>query len=68
MRTIDCRRLAARVFCMVWLWAPGIAPAQTLPVMEAVVGNNFGPLPMFVETPLLPACLPQLNIRVEYPA
>jgi NitT/TauT family transport system substrate-binding protein/sulfonate transport system substrate-binding protein len=30
------------------LCAAGGAAAQTLPVMEAVVGNNFGHLPMFV--------------------
>jgi sulfonate transport system substrate-binding protein len=34
---------------MAWtLAAAGVAPAQQMPVMEAVVGNNFGHLPMFV--------------------
>jgi ABC-type nitrate/sulfonate/bicarbonate transport system substrate-binding protein len=29
-------------------WAPGSAGAQAMPSVEAVVGNNFGHLPMFV--------------------
>lgn len=41
--TIRCCKLLV----IGWLYA-GIALAQPLPVMEAVVGNNFGHLPMFV--------------------
>ena len=46
-----CRKIAraslgAVIACA--LAVAGVAPAQQLPVMEAVVGNNFGHLPMFV--------------------
>jgi len=43
-----CKRLGAMVLALAPLCAAGGAAAQTLPVMEAVVGNNFGHLPMFV--------------------
>lgn len=43
-----CNRIAAGLFCMVLLCTGDIASAQSMPVMEAVVGNNFGHLPMFV--------------------
>ena len=43
-----CNRIAAVLFWTVALCAADAVPAQTLPVMEAVVGNNFGHLPMFV--------------------
>ena len=43
-----CKRLGAVLLALVPLCAAGGAAAQTLPVMEAVVGNNFGHLPMFV--------------------
>src|SRR5476651_298332 len=48
MRTIHRKWLAAILLCTVSVWSAGIAIAQTMPVMEAVVGNNFGHLPMFV--------------------
>ena len=41
-----CKRLGAVVLALAPLCAAGGAAAQTLPVMEAVVGNNFGHLPM----------------------
>jgi sulfonate transport system substrate-binding protein len=43
-----CQRLGAVLLALAPLCAAGGASAQTLPVMEAVVGNNFGHLPMFV--------------------
>ena len=43
-----CKRLGAAVLALAPLCAAGGAAAQTMPVMEAVVGNNFGHLPMFV--------------------
>jgi NitT/TauT family transport system substrate-binding protein/sulfonate transport system substrate-binding protein len=43
-----CKRLGAALLALAPLCAGGGASAQTLPVMEAVVGNNFGHLPMFV--------------------
>ena len=48
MRTIVCARLAAVLLGAICAWTAGVAQSQTLPVMEAVVGNNFGHLPMFV--------------------
>jgi sulfonate transport system substrate-binding protein len=44
MKTKCSRWLAGIAFGL----AAGVASAQTMPVMEAVVGNNFGHLPMFV--------------------
>ena len=43
-----CKRIGAVLLALAPLGAAGGAAAQTLPVMEAVVGNNFGHLPMFV--------------------
>src|SRR5678816_4864767 len=43
-----CKRLGAMVLALAPLCTAGGATAQTMPVMEAVVGNNFGHLPMFV--------------------
>ena len=51
MKSIHRRELARLLLGAVTAWtivAAGSAPAQTMPVMEAVVGNNFGHLPMFV--------------------
>ena len=43
-----CKRIGGMLLALAPLGAAGGAAAQTLPVMEAVVGNNFGHLPMFV--------------------
>src|SRR5471032_473189 len=48
MTTLHCKRLAVVLLCAVSMGSAGIASAQQMPVMEAVVGNNFGHLPMFV--------------------
>ena len=48
MRFKHCKWLGAVVLGAVSLAGAGTASAQSLPVMEAVVGNNFGHLPMFV--------------------
>ncbi len=42
---IRCCRFFAIALLSAWA---AVAPAQPMPVMEAVVGNNFGHLPMFV--------------------
>ena len=51
MNNMFCRAFATLVTGAVVGWLAGFggsAAAQQLPVMEAVVGNNFGHLPMFV--------------------
>ena len=48
MRTIYCKHFARVLFGISLACAGAIVAAQQMPVMEAVVGNNFGHLPMFV--------------------
>ena len=51
MATLKRRGIAGLVSCAALTWFCGFAAglaAQQLPVMEVVVGNNFGHLPMFV--------------------
>jgi ABC-type nitrate/sulfonate/bicarbonate transport system substrate-binding protein len=51
MKSIGRRKFARAALGAViagMLAVAGVAPAQQMPVMEAVVGNNFGHLPMFV--------------------
>ena len=45
-KALGCLLLGAA--CAWTMGTAGVAVAQNLPVMEAVVGNNFGHLPMFV--------------------
>src|SRR5258708_2371649 len=51
MRTLHCNGLSAIGVSAILSWAVGFASAagaQQLPVVDAVIGNNFGHLPMFV--------------------
>ena len=48
MKTSYCKGIAGLFLGTAFAWAAGAATAQQMPVMEAVVGNNFGHLPMFV--------------------
>ena len=51
MRTLHHPNLTAITACALMVWAfgfAGAAAAQQLPVVDAVIGNNFGHLPMFV--------------------
>jgi sulfonate transport system substrate-binding protein len=43
-----CRRVGTVLLAVIALCMAGVVSAQNLPVMEVVVGNNFGHLPMFV--------------------
>src|SRR4051794_19751954 len=43
-----CRRIGAVLLAAIALCMASVVSAQNLPVMEVVVGNNFGHLPMFV--------------------
>jgi len=48
MRTLYRSRIAAGIAGAVLIWFAGIAAAQPLPVLDVVVGNNFGHLPMYI--------------------
>src|SRR5437762_10373785 len=51
MKTLHQPRFAGIAACTLLAWVAvfaGAAAAQQLPVVDAVIGNNFGHLPMFV--------------------